>query len=297
MRRRRRYALIDNGPCKIEERQFDSLESMLVKAEAPTDMPQYARSSETRGERDWSGTDSLAEAFKLARFGWPEGREKMQPMKRRVEELVRQRVNSRQEVLWDVAGSVVDVGRFCGGEPENMMYFEPMPTDGKGRIVKLSVNVTASAGIKAENIFWRGAAIIALVDLLESNGFSVEIEACDGRRGGGMKLEYRVPVKVPGYALDEDRLTFVLASPAFLRRILFAVNEREPEAVRRAIGIGGGYGVPCEVTQKPSGEDTGICLQSLKLWERTFDGEEGAVAWVLEQARAVLGTEAVAADA
>jgi hypothetical protein len=279
----------------VYKRNYESLEKVLELTETPTDCRH--RASETSGQANWFGTSSLAESLRLARFGWAEGRNRMKAMKRRVEDLVRQRVNSRQEVLWDVAGAVVDVGRFCEGEPENMMYFEPSPTDGKGRIVKLSVNVSASSGIRAEDIFWRGAAVIGLVDLLESNGFSVEVEVCEGiasRSHGGSKLEYRFPVKVPGYALDEDRLTFVLANPSFLRRVMFAVEEREPASIREEFGVGCTYGYPAEVSQEPSGEETGISVPSLKYWERTFKGEEGAVNWVLEQARAVLGTEAVA---
>jgi hypothetical protein len=281
------------------KRQYESLERLLERAEAPTDLPEYSRSSE-RGDREFCGTDSLAESFRLARYGWAEGRERMSAMQKRLTDLVRQRVNSRQEVLWDVAGAVVDVGRFCEGEPENMMYFEPSPTDGKGKIVKLALNVSASCDIEAEDIFWRGAAVIGLVDLLESNGFSVEIEVCEGiqagRFGGGNKLAYIFPAKVPGYQLDIDRLAFVLANPSFLRRIMFAVEEREPAKIREEFGIqrGEGYGAPAEVSQEPSGEETGISVPSLKSWERTFSGEEGAVNWVLEQARAVLGVEAVA---
>ncbi len=281
------------------KRRFESLEKLLERAEEPTDLPEYLRASEMPKQADWYGTDSVAESLRLARYGWAEGRERMSAMQKRLTELVRQRVNSRQEVLWDVAGAVVDVGRFCEGEPENMMYFEPSPTEGKGRIVKLSVNVTASCDIQANDIYWRGAAIISLVDLLESNGFSVEIEVCEGSRSRGCSLmEYSFPAKVPGYQLDVDRLAFVMANPSFLRRVMLAVEEREPASIREEFGFRlghrGCYGYPAEVSQEPSGEEAGISVPSLKSWERTFRGEQGAVDWVLEQARAVLGVEAVA---
>jgi hypothetical protein len=282
------------------KRRYESLEKVLEAAEGPTDMPVSARSSERAGDRDFRGTGSLAESLRLARHGWPEGRERMSAMHRRLTDLIRQRVNSRQEVMWDVAGATVDVGRFCEGCPENMMYFEPAPMEGKGRIVKVSVNVSASCAIEAEDIYWRGAAVIGLCDLLEANGFSVEIEVFEGtssgRFGAGDRLEYWFPAKVHGYQLDVDRLAFVLANPSFLRRVMLAVAEREPRAIRSKFDVGGTYGCPAEMSQEPSGAEVGITVPSLKSWERTFRGEDGAARWVLEQARAVLGVDAVSEE-
>jgi len=274
------------------DRSFETFDALLECADAPG--WQRNRSSRRHGMSDWAGTPDWETAIRQARYGWPEGLARMSEMAARLERAVAQRARSRQEVFWDVAGSVVDVGRFVTGDPENMMEFEPQPQDARGRIFVLKVNLSASASVDSKVLFWRGAAIMGLTDLLEKNGFSVEIQGCEAVHSGGLRYVVRFPVKAAGAMLDQDRLAFALASPSMLRRVLFAVEENESPAIVERMGFncGGGYGCPAD-DDAPSGEDNGIVLPSLKGWERNFRDLDGATDWVIERARAVLGAELV----
>jgi hypothetical protein len=275
-------------------RKFDTFDAILDYAEGPTDA--YARSSRTvernyRSRDAWYGTPTFEAAMRQARFGWPEGLEQIAPISNAVNEAVAQRAMTRQETFYATSGAVVDIGRYTGGEPECMMNFVEDVAVGR-KILTIRVNVSASCCNEAHRLFNRGAAVIALVDLLEQNGFSCEIIAFDTTVWNGSFYTVEAPLKVCGYPIDRDRLAFGLCSPSFLRRVLFSVEEREPADVRRAFDIGGCYGSPGNRPTEFSSEETGINLGAMYGYGKDFTTQESAVEWALGQARRLLSVEA-----
>jgi hypothetical protein len=279
------------------KRSFETFDALLDFAEGATDMREGARASrEINSSRNaWAGTRDFDTAIRQARFGWPEGLEKIAAVSDAVNAAIAQRSMTRQEVTFAHSGAVVDIGRFCGGEPECMMNFIEDATAGK-KIVQVRVNVAASCSNKPERLFNRGAAVVALVDLLEQNGFSCEIVVFETMSARRHCYTVEAPVKVCGYQLDRDRLAFALCSPAFLRRVLFSVEEREDAATRAAfgIGIGGGYGTPSDRASEFSDAERGVHLGAMHGWRSEFDTQESAVEWALGQARGILELEVAA---
>ena len=279
-------------------RKFDSFDSLLDYAEGPTDMGQYSRASRRHeyGTDSWSGTNDFETAMRQARYGWPEGLARIAAISEAVNNAVAQRAMTRQEIFFLTSGSVVDIGRFCSGEPECMMNFQEDQTNGK-KIFTIRVNAAASCCNEPERLFNRGAAVIALVDLLEQNGFSCEILVFQTISGYRERCLYTVeaPLKTCGYQLDRDRLAFGLCSSSFLRRVIFSVEEREPSDVRHAMGIGNGYGVPANRPTDTSDAERGITLGAMYGYGNAFETQASAVEWALEQAGKLLAVEAVAA--
>lgn len=278
-------------------RSFETFDALLDYAEGSTDMA-YGRQSRTferncHSPNAWYGTPTFEAAMQQARFGWPEGLEKIAAISNAVNEAVAQRAMTRQETFYATSGAVVDIGRFTGGEPECMMNFVEDAAVGR-KILTIRVNVSASCSNESYRLFNRGAAVIALVDLLEQNGFSCEIIAFDTTAWNGSLYTVEAPLKVCGYQLDRDRLAFGLCSPSFLRRVLFSVEEREPANVRRAFDIGGCYGSPANRPTERSTEENGVNLGAMYGYGMDFTTQESAVEWALEQAGRLLAVEAEA---
>jgi hypothetical protein len=105
--------------------------------------------------------------------------------------------------------------------------------------------VSASASVSSQAIKRRGAAILALVDMLQTRGLRVEILGCFTSQEFGT-LEYRWTVKAATANTPLACLAFGLAHPSMLRRVLFSLMECEPENVRSCFDVGSGYGQPAE---------------------------------------------------
>jgi len=84
----------------------------------------------------------------------------------------------RQVMFNDEDGDEVDYDRLISGEPMWRKAERELATGPTQ--VTVFVDVSASGSVSGENIFWRGAAAVALVSLLEKKGYSVELWMTDG---------------------------------------------------------------------------------------------------------------------
>lgn len=277
----------------VHERNFDFGGFLALASKEPT-FRGLSRQADykSRGERfPWSGTETWAEAMDLAKKGWPEGLAEIKKMSETIWKVVGQEI-LKTTFTYDVCGSGADVDRFLLGEPENMIQFRQEESIGHGKIVKIRVNNVASSGVNVETMFLRGAALVALVDALEHLGFSCEIATADAIardwRGDEQVLQYNVMLKRAGAALDLDRLAFVFAQPAWLRRLILGAMEHEPSDVRVMFDVGGGYGHPTE-SRGLTSEERGIDVPSLRHGTHHWNDMKAATAWVLDAAAKVLG--------
>lgn len=214
----------------------------FVLARGQTDLGESSLDIDNRG---WSGTRTMEEAIQQAEFGWAEGREQMDAVVKRlnIDELLGQR--RQLEPRFDVAGDEADVSRFLAGEPDDMVSYD-LGLSAKGKVADLWINCSNSWDISAERIMRRGAAIAAAHTAVTAAGYSLGVEmveSCGFNRNYNL-MEYHVPVVRAGDYFDQDVLTWCMASPAFLRRLNFALNEIETNGIRRDYGAtsGGGYG-------------------------------------------------------
>lgn len=227
-------------------RVFPTWGDALRCVETTPRSPGAGRASET-GDRSFTHTRSLADAMTLAHSGWKEGADKARAISSVIEARLLPRI-VKEDVNYDVEGMAFDVARYIEGEPEHWVRMEESTERGVGaKHVQICVELGVSCGIGAESIIARGAALCALVTLLEYADCRVELWA--QQSSGQERVEFvdRIRVKAYDQPLDEARVAFALSHPSMLRRVCFALMER-PLAACQAIAdkltAGGSYGRP-----------------------------------------------------
>lgn len=160
---------------------------------------------------------------------------------------------------YDVSGDYPDIDRYLAGDPEHMISYGSHIA--AKPVIKLAVNVTASADIPANHLINRGSAVVALVDAIEGNGNSVELTAVETSSRKNCIAVYAVALKKAGEVLSIDDIAFGLGHPDMLRRIFFSIMERDPWTEGR--GYVNSYGSPADLPDTCIPWDTvylkGVC--------------------------------------
>lgn len=222
---------------------FPSLVSLADRAEHT-----QAGENSRMNSNEFSGC-SFDEAVSFARHGWPEGAAKAKRLLDRLQLHVPQAVHSVTH--HDVTGSYVDVGEYLQGVPECMVDFREDRRP--ARFAHIVVSATFSANITTQAVIQRGATIAAVVDALETQGIRCTVDllfqSTDYNKAD--TFEVRVPIKEAHAPLNLDTLTFGVAHPAYLRRLMFAVMEQYPADVRDHYKVGIGYGLSRPIKDIP----------------------------------------------
>jgi hypothetical protein len=113
----------------------------------------------------------------------------------------------------------------------------PRPAFGRGvRPITLALPLGYAAALNESDVIFNGAALMHFAELLSRTGNPVTVvgvwRGFRDRKSilkklGGMSLE--VMLHAPPARLDAASLAFALAHPAMLRRVLFAVVEKQKE--------------------------------------------------------------------
>lgn len=172
---------------------------------------------------DWYGTHTLEEAVTLAEQGVPALREQL------FAAVIRQKVEAAP--VWEVApvGVFPCIPTHAAGLADNM--FMPMDSGmtSPKPIVRIYMNVSAGQYTTAAQIMNRGASIVNLIDTIEGdNTRRVELVAvCNTQNTANKEYRniYSVVVKRSDEHLDWGRVSYALAHPSFLRRLMFRVQE------------------------------------------------------------------------
>ena len=225
--------------------EFDSLAEALDFA---GNNPSPKSSNQSGG--GWSGkTNNLAEAVALGHQGYDEIRPEVERMFTELESQLSSRLESAFQTRFDYSGSVVDVGRYLGGEPECMIDFTPEPSSRMGRVVKVIVNGSASASVDTDRIIRRGVVVCALIDAIHKLGMGVEVYAefptndtYINDRFGAVHTSL-IKIHDSQQMLDINNLMFALCHPSMLRRIQFSLLE-QTKWHRRDYVLNHSYGYP-----------------------------------------------------
>jgi hypothetical protein len=252
-------------------KHFEGIQDLLNFLET-TDNPLTNKTdcmSIKRGMKDWSGTNSFEDAKELAIKGWEEGTKAIEKF---TSMFLNQLVNSLKidDYFYDVTGQDFDLDRVLIGEPESWLQSEQMEVKAPAQHnVKILVHIGAMAFVSKETIRRKGAAVAALVMLLEKARRGVELVVVSAASTDFEFVDYRVTIKQAGEDLDLAKLAFVLTHVAFFRRLMFGIYERIKGY------WGGGYGRTEEVEKGDSDLYVGY-MEAHK-----FTDDKGAEAWIL----------------
>jgi len=169
---------------------------------------------------EFSKTRDMNHAIDLARNGWQDGNNKAAE----VMEIIGGSNALQRKREYDVVGGRVNVGRLLTGNPLNMQRRTKQP--GK-KAITLFVETGMQAMISAETAILRAACIAAIVDLLDTLGYSASIVAI----GYTQKLDndnrslYQTTIKIKnaGEPLNMNDTIFALGHPSMNRRFRFAL--------------------------------------------------------------------------
>lgn len=239
------------------------------------------------------GTKTVAQADAIMVSGYDD----VLPTITSIRDKVRERVGNIDTTVFraenNVYGTRLDMGSYLADSPTCFLEFHEDPDKRATKFVRILVDTTFSAMVKADDIKVRGAAVVALCDTLNLCGYTTEVWAVStngGSWGSGNKdteLAVMLPVQRVGEPWDVRSAMYPLAHPSFLRRTVFGVMESMDETERKAFGVGYGYG---SVIECRKGSLADLHCGGADIICSTHEGEirdmvKNPVKWVLSQCR------------
>jgi hypothetical protein len=260
-----------------------SWQEFVDRAVAPDSIPD----GDGRGyDNDtWAG-GSWQEALRLAEDGWttvlPEVDAEIAELRERVGDEV---LTTALVPSWDVTGSEVDIGAYLSGEPECMVDAVPQRISARGRVVTFLVPAGYVHTTPHTAVHNRGVALAALCSSIIAAGHSVEIWSGFCPYVSETDRHAAVArVISPAEPFDMGRLMFVMAHPAMLRRLWFAVWDSAAKPVARRLcdeDYGWGpYG--CYREDLPMDIDDPYVLPYLSPEDPQWETADSALAWCRE---------------
>ena len=240
-------------------------------ARVPTVTAKSEQHSRFVRDDDWYGTPDFPAALNLALNGWTDAETKA----RTLSSVLFNKVSSLVEhdyPVSDIEGVDIEMGAYTRGEPECWTRFEKVMEEGEGKIARIVFNGFFSAGINHDVIIARGAAVAALVDLLEYSGTRCEvIYHCPFND----PIHFRTLIKSADQPLDLSRLMFAVGHPSMFRRIMFSALEHNPE--RESLSL---YGLPYELHESQRGD---VYLGCAGFPDVQWKDTESAQAWIIAE--------------
>lgn len=260
--------------------RFDGWEDFIETAESGS-APRFRkreRPSHQYSYGGWAGTETFADAVKMARDGWPRGLEGLRKLSGECfDNLVTRCIVDRPR--YDVEGNFFDVARVIEGEPECWTRFDQELENTGSKYVSILFNCAVSGGIGTDVILARGAALTALIELLEFTGRRVDLTVCCGLKIDPYRdtvTEIYVPVKRSDQPLDMNRIAFALMSPAMLRRMVFSILEQQDPAHSNLHNLG----YPSDVHDE---DPFDMYFSKGMLGEPSWRSTSAAESWIVER--------------
>lgn len=263
-------------------RRYNSWTEWVDKAESGSD----PKGSSQTSDDHWAGA-SFKEAVTLGRTGWREARNKVNAILDPIREHLAEVLDFTFVRELDMVGFEPNIDMYLSGELECMYDDMPVLAPHKGKAMTLIVDSCITGSVPSEEVFKRGAAIIALVETMTLCGFELEVwgdisveSRTDRKRWTALIRLHRA-----GDPLDMDQLCFSIGHPAQLRRLCFAHMEAETPKIRKQFGFGthygSSYGSPCGIHDTAELVDASFTVS----WgnRQNQNMVDNPVQWVLDQ--------------
>lgn len=229
----------ENG-CKTVLREFKSLEEFYNYI-TTTEYNKYFKNSMRSSEDDnykFRGTKSFEEAVELLKNGWEDMSEELNT-RIKVKKKSVGSVNRRRNI-YDVVGYNPSVPRYLQGIPTNMVRSVNVPV--KEKVVTITKSNAYSCAVRKEKIIDESVKVLNVINRLELQGIRCNLNIINCFYN--LRLDHcesvKIRIKGANERLNLSKLSFPLAHPSMLRRLLFRYLEVSPTLVE---GYNPGYGV------------------------------------------------------
>lgn len=185
-----------------------------------------------------SDLNSMADALRSMGETWSEGLATFDRMRGELgaAELPAPVNRRRRARFSDVDGDELDLDRLRSGQDywrTTRREHSPGPAT-----ITVIVEIGATGGVHARDILWRGAAAVALCDILEESGRSVELWGVTNSKHSytdGADTLIGCQIKAAGETLDTSALVNVTSGWA-LRSVWFAARGLSERSLRESLG-------------------------------------------------------------
>lgn len=179
--------------------------------------------AESASDTKFTGTESLAAADELLLKGYYAGVAALQNAIKKV----KRNYKVVTTIKNDVCGFIPNVGAYLTGEPRNMMNITTRRVNSKSKVLNLVICVTVSGGVSSDTIIEINGKILQNVIELERSGYNVNIYVVDLTKYKNHESTIiMVKLKSSNERLNLLKVSYPLVHPSFLRRHIFAVQER-----------------------------------------------------------------------
>lgn len=248
-------------PESIVGHTFNDLRSFLAWLETPLANGQPASSGyshQTEPSANYFHTPDFDTALSLVRSGWTDGREAIEALRAELADRIQGSI-ALPEIRFDYEGDYVDVDRYVQGEPECWASLDESPERldiqvAMPRIVHVVISISAAWMVKPSTFLQRGAAAIAVIDLLESRRIRciVDLQSSANPIETGERYLLNVRLKEADEPISVDTFAFLLAHPSALRRFVWSAREHLPTDVAKRQNPG--YGTYGDKASYPQGD-------------------------------------------
>ena len=190
----------------------------------------HRSSKSSRASKEWSMSINYDEALTMARNGghWPAGAEQLQSVS--IQNAASTLADMiAPEIINDVTGGAVDIGAYLSDDPECFLRVDDEQEQVRP-LVRIAVELAVAGRIPAVDAMNRGRAVLAMVEALELQGYSTELVGTFITYQGHIRYECHTVCKQAGEPWNPSAVAFMLAHPAFSRRLGFRMVELHDEA-------------------------------------------------------------------
>ena len=188
---------------------------------------------------------SIKQAIECGTTGgyWPEGANKIKPVNLDLSGILAESIKMPRPAQ-HMAGYRPNVPAYLAGNPVNMWRQEPHPLP--NRLLKIGVHVGKAYPIEQETTFYRGTAILSIVDALTMAGFNVELTAVwRNKSANGGQVNIDTIIKRSDQSWSADSVAFALCNDGYQRRVIWPIinklaNENDQNAIKISDTLGSG---------------------------------------------------------
>lgn len=220
------------------------------------------QSSNRKDNSGWYATPDFASAAKLLQAGWDEHTRTLTEKYRAAANTDKTQKVDKRRTRSNVVGGVVSVSKYLRGEPK--VFRQTYKTKLPNKTVRVVYDTCASGSNSADRLLASGLALVGVIMRLERSGYRVELYigsafAIDrDAKGGGEIVGGFFKAKDYRQQINLRKLTFPIANPSMLRRIMFRYLETHPTL--KSTSYNYGYGYPVDKTAARDVVRRGVCV-------------------------------------